>query len=249
MPMPFPCPLTLKGLTPTAQKQVRQQGYLDIARITLDQITDKRIDCQTIDFQNVSALININDPREPYRTAVVTLDNNIYALRPSINQLLHQLSDVFPEDYVHLKHDVCPVLGIHKLAPYICGDFWLLPMTELDGHNRSWLRWLHDDHDLAFDNQTMTVAHWRGVPQLWPLSQKRFDKRRHHGSLVARYHLALVSQLVPAGEPEDQLDVAALTQTMTARQIAQLNRKYGLAVDPATAVRALQVDRKDRLSA
>lgn len=249
MPMPFPRPLTLKGLTPTAQKQVRQQGYLDIARITLDQITDKRLDCQTIDFQNVSALININDPRETYRTVVVTLDNHIYALRPSINQLLHQLSDVFPEGYVHLKHDVCPVLGIHKLAPYICGDFWLLPMTELDGHNRSWLRWLDDDHDLVFDNRTMTVAHWRGVPQRWSLSQKRFDKRRHHGSLVARYHLALVSQLVPAGQPEDSLEVATLTQAMTARQIAQLNRKYGLAVDPAAAVRALQVDRKDRLSA
>lgn len=223
----YPSPLTLKGLTTAAQQKVNRAGYLDITSLKLADIADKRNYCpKQLDFKNVFALVNFNGP-EPYRTAVITLDNHIFAVRSTANRLLNKLGQTFVLDRDHLRRDICPALGINKQVPYVCGDYWLIPMDEINGNNTSWIRWMNQELDVAYEDEYLNIGCWRSVPQRWSMTRLRLRRRLKKCLLVAEFIEAIVAQIVPPGKPQELIDVQPVVETITQNHIAQLTEKYG----------------------
>lgn len=257
----YPSPLTLKGLTVGAQKKVTAAGYIDITALKLADIADKRDSGQEVlDFKNVSALVNFNEA-EPYQTVVITLDNHIFAVRHTANRLLKKLGNTFVLDRAHMKRDICPALDITRLVPYVCGDYWLMPMSQVNGNNTSWLRWMHRECEVIYKKQATILAVWRSVPQLWSISKKQFLNRWQRCRKIAAFLQTVAESITTLGDFKQSFDILEVTKEIDLGHIAQINKKYGRPCDLGTLAqihRLLQNDRvvlidqlyrKDRLRA
>ncbi|WP_054710865.1 hypothetical protein [Secundilactobacillus paracollinoides] len=133
----------LTGVSDTFNKDVNRRRYLDITTLSLSKVTGRRSFSLTkAGWQNVIALIDVSHTDSDLNTIVINRNNIIFAITSTVDQLIQQLQNTFPFDYVtSIKHGIGPELDLEDPPPYVAGDFWISPYPGKEPGEQNWLVW------------------------------------------------------------------------------------------------------------
>lgn len=208
-------------LTPAARQRVEKQNYLAPEELQLDEVTRASDDFKfQPDWEHILALINCAGTQSQYNTIILYDDQRLIKVRPTPNQLITRLHDHFPLDYhSDIRCTIAKALNINKYVPYICRDFWLVPVSKRDAANRSWFRWRYqsDIWDFA-DNHSRVIIDYHLTLE-WPISKRAVDSQQERCKKIASYLKQQAAQICPT------FDMADLGQYHTPEAVEKLMKK------------------------
>lgn len=192
----------LNDLTPDFRRQIKETGYLDVEAIHPDNVVTAFDDTHfhIEDWFQVAILINVAHLKLKYKTIVLTNERRLFKCRKTTNQLMRHLKDQFPINHHADQKTYAHALSIKAHVPYVCGDFWLIPMTKKKSANRTWFRWDFPEWE-TYRNQVgrkCVDINIKAFPRLrFPTTRKAFKNRVKKAKLIASYLRTLCSLINP----------------------------------------------------
>ncbi|MCH5461325.1 hypothetical protein HC026_00950 [Lactobacillus sp. LC28-10] len=176
-------------LTPECRAKVEEQGYLVPEKLELADVVVSNEDLIFVpDWHHVVALINKIETQDIHNTIVIYDNQRIIKARTTTCQMMKRLRETFAVDFYNdIRRTAGRALGIKKSVPFICQDFWLMPMNQRISENRSWFRWHHRrDFWYHFDNVSRVVVANQMVLE-WQLSEFAIRHRQKRCKQIASY--------------------------------------------------------------
>lgn len=185
--------LELMDLAPAFRERVRQSGYLDVTAIHPDDVLYEPEHVDVVaQWPCVLTLINVTDVNCQFRTIVMTTDHRILKLRQTINKLMSDLQRAFPIDFKYtIKRLFAPKVKITRHIPYVCSDFWLMPVGLKQGNNYSWFRWMVDTARWDYRQTETVVSYPDYLPLRLPHGKTPLEARQEKCWLIAEFIKAL----------------------------------------------------------
>lgn len=218
-------------LTPAARQRVEEQGYLIPEELRAEDVVPENRETNFLpDWDRVLALINLSDTQDEFNTIVLYNDQRLVKVRSRPSRMLNHMREHFGIDYhTDIRRTVAKALGIRWKVPFVCGDYWLLPVGKRAASNFSWFRWdyLHDKFDFSqlHSSRVMTrngvLLEWKWGPHVF-----RFGLRKC--KLIAsylQYRARLMCPTVDLGKFELSREVYHLVND----EVTRLNRAMILA--------------------
>lgn len=194
---------TIRDLTLEHQQHVAAKGYIDVDELRPEHVTRSHDnwDFRIKDWHNIYALINVAHLKQRYRTIIITLDCTIIKCRKTVKHLMRDIKDDFPINYHNDTKLLARALGIEVHAPFVCGDFWLFPMTKLQCGNYTWFRW-QSPHYLLYDRPNAPKGIdvlQKGLPPLrFSTTSKAIRSRIDKATLLAEFYLTHALRFMPS---------------------------------------------------
>ncbi len=208
-------------LEPTCRERVEEQGYLVPEKLNLDSVIPSSEDTNFVpEWEHVIALINRASTQSRYNTIILYDDLRLIKIRPTANKLIKQLNDHFPLDYHNdMRCTIAKALNINRYVPYICRDFWLVPVTKRDATNRSWFRWQYKSDIWDFGEIHSRVIVDKHLTLQWPLSRRAVESHHKRCKQIASYLKQQAALICPT------FDMADLGQYHTPEAVEELMKK------------------------
>lgn len=182
----------LLDLTPAFADKVRKQGYLDITEIHPDDVLCTAEPEAVGKWRGVEMVINVKHKNSQYNTIVLTDKHHFFKLKPTVNQLMSRLRREFKIDYRYDIKAHAQSVGIKRHIPFICHDFWLMPVDQQRGNNYSWFRWHYPEEPWDYRGDYTVATHADFIPLRLPHSRtgikNREDKCKAIAKSLAREH-------------------------------------------------------------
>lgn len=202
----------LMDLTFDYRQRVEAQGYLEPEKIRPEHVdtADERTSF-TPDWPRVVALLNIAETQSHYNTIVLYDNQRLVKVRPTPNQLIHRLGQHFALDYMNdIRWAIAQAVDIKRHVPFVCQDFWLMPMDAERASNRSWMRWLPEKHEWYYNEQGSWVSADKQPTLHWTLSRSAAKKRQDKCEIIINYLASFAVLVCPS--PRDNRDIMAQDQ-------------------------------------
>lgn len=175
----------LLDLTPVFADKVRKQGYLDITEIHPDDVLYTAEPEVVGKWRGVEMVINVKHKDSPYNTIVLTDKHHFFKLKPTVNQLMSRLRREFKIDYHYDTKVHAQRAGIKRHTPFICRDFWLMPVDQRQGNNYSWFRWHYCEEPWDFRGDYTVATHEDFIPLRLPHSRIGIENRKKKCKAIA----------------------------------------------------------------
>lgn len=212
----------LMDLAPTFREHVRQVGYLDVTAIHPDDVLYEPENVDVVkQWPCVLMLINVTDENCQFRTIVITTGHRILKLRQTINKLMSDLQRAFPIDFKYtIKRIFAPKVKIYRHVPYVCSDFWLMPIGLKQGNNYSWFRWMVDTARWDYRETDTVVSYPDYLPLRLPHGKVPLVARQEKCWLIAELIKALYETCVSIWSRDT--DQVSSTESIKAREAVDM---------------------------
>ncbi|GAX02572.1 hypothetical protein IWT140_00169 [Secundilactobacillus pentosiphilus] len=189
-------------LTPSSRARIERQGYLEPLKLQLDEVETASEDWNYFpDWERVIALINRGDTQSHYNTIVLYQDQRMIKVRTTTNRMIKRLRKHFALDYHNdVRLTIAKAMRISRIVPYVCRDFWLMPMGPIISKSRSWYRWQYQSDYWDYSERGNRVVIDEHMVLQWPLSKEAIERRKSKCKEIASYLKQQAEAVSPSAE-------------------------------------------------
>lgn len=181
----------LMDLTPEARNRIEKVDALEPDKLQLEDVQTTYDGPNFMpDWKRVKLIINRTDTQSKYNAIILYDNQRIVKVRKSPNRMISRIGDSFPLDYKNdLAREISRSMDIKRQVPFICGDYWLMPLGKLSADNRNWYRWdySNDKWHLDWDRHICEVTYDRDMHIKWHVSPEVIRRRQTCCRLIAGY--------------------------------------------------------------